>query len=77
MNKKNITSFVDTKWTQTKPTPPLRRREFVVGESSVTEHFTSDEPIDIFEGIFTDHLIDLIVENTVQSMPGRGFVRIS
>ena len=55
----------------------MRRREFVVSESSVTEHFTSDEPIDIFEGIFTDQLIDLIVENTAQSMAGREFVRIS
>lgn len=55
----------------------MRRREFVVSESSVTEHFTSDEPIDIFEGIFTGQLIDLIVENTAQSMAGREFVRIS
>ena len=42
----------------------MRRQEFVGNEPGVTEYVTSDEPIDIFELIVTDDLIDVIVENT-------------
>ena len=78
---KNISKYSNVKWTETEPTPAMRRHEFVGDEPGVTEHVTSNEPIDIFEIFVTDDLIELIVENTnlyaAQSMEGKEYARTS
>ena len=53
----------------------------VCREPGVTEHVASDEPIDFFELIVTDQLIDFIVGNTnfyaTQFLDGNIFSRTS
>lgn len=76
-NKKN--SSLNTN--KTKSTPALRQQEVVCREPGVTEHVASDEPIDFFELIVTDQLIDFIVGNTnlyaTQFLDGNIFSRTS